>query len=192
VHVTGEDGTVTLASTPAGLQCPASATIASGEVDVSIPILSPGTYTITATQDHGSDTAAVIVPANYVVSTDYDLIQDVADVLEALIPDSGNTYHYDEIVIDDSGRLDTEDRVFGVRLAGTIEGPIVGGKTMMVDIDVVAVPQALPTEIENVQNYLTQTADWPAYVGAAVCNTVDITPVSGGEIVTYKLEVILG
>jgi hypothetical protein len=192
VHITGEDGTVSLTSAPHGLDCPATATISSGEVDVSIPIMSAGTYTITATDDTGSDTAVVVVPGNYQATEDYDLVQDIADVIEDMIPAAGNAYHYDEIVIDDDGRLDAEDHVFGVRVIGTIEGPIVGGKTIMAEVAVASFPQVSPAEVEALQNYLSQEADWPAYVGAVVCNQVQVNALNGGDIVIYQLEVILG
>jgi hypothetical protein len=192
VHISGQDGVVTLASTPHGLDCPASATISGGEVDVAIPIMSVGTYTITATQGVLSDTAVVIVPGNYQATEDYDLVQDIADVIEDMIPASGNAYHYDEIVIGDDGRLDAEDHVFGVRVVGAIEGPIVGGKTIMVEVAVVSFPQVSPADVEALQNYLSQEADWPAYVGAVVCNQVQVNELNGGDIVIYQLEVILG
>jgi hypothetical protein len=194
LHITGPDGAATVTSSPAfGLSgLPASVTISGNEADLTLTKMTPGTYTITVTQGATMASCTVVIAAAYVASDTYDLVQDIADVVEAITPASGNCYHYDEVIITEDGRLDSEDRVFGVRVMGATEGPIVGGKTVTVEVAVVAQVQASPADIEAMQNYLTQYAEWPDYVGAVVCNDAMITPLAGGDLIIYTIEVILG
>ena len=193
LHLSGAEGAVTLASTPAGLEVPASATISSGEATVTIPIMSAGTYTITATQGALSDTAVVTVPAIYVASDDYDLTRDAADVVEAFRPSTGgNNYHYDEELFGVEDKSDCEDRVFSIRIDGVQEGPVIGGKTVSLMIGVVAEPEARPADIQAMQDYLTQDAEWPSYVGACVCNVAAVARDGGADMIIYQAEIILG
>jgi hypothetical protein len=189
VHISGADGTVALASTPAGLVCPTSATISGGEVDVDIPIRSSGTYTITATQGVQSEACVITVPSVYVSATSYDLIRDIADVIELMRHTDGNCYHYDETLFDDAEGLDYEDRAFTIQQSQGEHAGIIGGTLFSFDVAVAYRDQPPPSDQAQLINYLNREAEWPAYVAAAYCQSA--IPQMGTPVVIYQLQVQL-
>jgi hypothetical protein len=190
VNIAGPDGPVTLAATPAGLVCPATATISGGEVAVSIPILSSGAYTITATQGAQSDTCVVTVPAAYVASETYDLTDDLSQVIMALRhAGNGNAYHYDD-ELNDADEIDAEDRTFALAVAGTAEGPVVGGKTIEYQALVAYRDDHVPvSDMTEFANYINRYADWPAYVMSATCLESLTQPISGAQCAIYRISI---
>ena len=193
LHITGEDGTATVASSPAfGLSgLPATVTISGGEADLTLTKMTPGTYAITVTQGARTASCTVTIAAAFVAATEYDLVRDVADMIESLGVAAGNAYHYDETILTETGG-DLEDRMFVLQETGTTDGPIIGGKTVMLRAIVFYRDRAPSSDSKALIDYLNQTAQPPSYVTALWAANSATQMDGGAETVVYEIQVMLG
>ena len=189
LHLTGEDGACAVTASPVvGLSgVPATVTIASGEADLTLTKMSAGTYTITATQGALTDTCAIVVPVGFAAATEYDLVQDIADMIETY----GVGYHYDPELLTDTGG-DLEDRMFTVRETDVVDGPMIGGKTVTIAVDAYYRNRAPSSDAKALIDYLNCEADAPSYVHALFATGGMVTDFEGAQKITYEIQVSLG
>ena len=189
LHITGEDGTCTVTASPVvGLSgVPATVTIVSGEADLTLTKMSAGTYTITVTRGLLTDSCTIIVPVGFTAATEYDLVQDIADMIETY----GVGYHYDPELLTDTGG-DLEDRMFTVRETGVVDGPMIGGKTVTIAVDAYYCNRAPSSDAKALIDYLNCEADAPSYVHAMFATGGFVSDFEGAQKITYEIQVSLG
>lgn len=193
LHLTGEDGSVSISSVPAfGLSgLPAVASIVDGVATVTVRRMTAGTYTITATQGTSSASCTITIPSVLVPSDDYDLRLDLADIIEAIqVPANRSAYHYDETMKSDGEALDAEDGTFALHVTQTVDGPIIGGSTAVVLVQVAVESEPDHADMERFREAIHE-ARCPAYVSSIYCESGDVTPMRGAYLVQYMMQVQL-
>jgi len=191
LRITGENGAVQVASSPAfGLSgLPATVIVTGNKYDLALVKMTPGTYTITVTQGVASASCTVTIAAPGTSSTSDDLLYDVAMLIEAFPQDSGNAYHYDETVTTPEV-IGLEDRSFYLKPLGMLDGPLNGGKTALVEVQVVSQVRTNPVDQRELIDYINQDVEWPDYVAAGYIK-LSASDDSGYPLTIYQLEIVL-